>query len=388
MIEDREVLDQLRDEPELLALADALASTQPKPRGKGRRIVVVTGAVLATAAALALFVAVRGGETSITETALAAVGEAPVIHAVLEFPVRSPEGAERIDLTSGRRIPVIQTEEVWADPEREVSRFVSRVNGQVFSDALVTSSKIFTQAGSVPRAGSPVRPVIVGFVTGYRDALARGEAKIVGDDVVEGRDVTWIEFDSGGAEQAERVAVDRENGRPLFVQWITRGRPQGPRIKIVSAEAQARAESRLLRPRVTEPRVQLIELKALSAAEARSALPHPAVWAGRNSASLRLDRIMLLRYDLAYAPGGGAPVSVPGLKIVYMDASNGGSVEVVESSSPHILEWLGIVPPRGAADVFQGAARLQKGDLFVKVQATNNQQALAVARALTPMPGR
>src|SRR5436190_21954613 len=77
-VRDREVLDLLRDEPELLAIADAVADTQQRPR----LLLPFRAIVAVTPAAAALFVldlASRwdrggGGRGSVLDRALAALG--------------------------------------------------------------------------------------------------------------------------------------------------------------------------------------------------------------------------------------------------------------------------------------------------------------------------
>jgi hypothetical protein len=73
-VRDVETLEVLRDQPELLAIADAVASTQRRRRRLPRRLLLAAAAALA-AAAVALL-APRQGENSgglVSERALAAL---------------------------------------------------------------------------------------------------------------------------------------------------------------------------------------------------------------------------------------------------------------------------------------------------------------------------
>lgn len=120
-VRDSELLELLRDEPELLALADAVASTPPPQRRHGRAW-RRAGAAVALAAALALAVTTpwqRGGGrgVGIVDRALAAVGRGPVTHAV----VKVSDGV-RIRLETGKRAPASTKIETWSDEQAVPSR--------------------------------------------------------------------------------------------------------------------------------------------------------------------------------------------------------------------------------------------------------------------------
>jgi hypothetical protein len=82
---DHEVLELLADDPELLAVADAVAVAGKAPVAVRRRS--LRSGVIATVAASALLVLAlvapwNHGHASIVDRARAAIGTAPVLHAV------------------------------------------------------------------------------------------------------------------------------------------------------------------------------------------------------------------------------------------------------------------------------------------------------------------
>ncbi|HYY64237.1 MAG TPA: hypothetical protein VE688_06470, partial [Gaiellaceae bacterium] len=85
-LRDPELLELLADDPELLAFADAVASTRsaaPAVRPRRRRFAVLAAAALLLGAAVAIAVALTipwSHNPSLVDRALAAVGEQPVLH--------------------------------------------------------------------------------------------------------------------------------------------------------------------------------------------------------------------------------------------------------------------------------------------------------------------
>src|SRR4051794_30746731 len=80
---DAEVLELLQDEPELIALADAIATTQhrrhfriaPNAMRKRTPIVILAASTCLAALATALIFAVFGTQANLVDQALAAVGD-------------------------------------------------------------------------------------------------------------------------------------------------------------------------------------------------------------------------------------------------------------------------------------------------------------------------
>src|SRR5690348_17837077 len=130
---DRETIETLRDEPELLAVADAVQSfgqelgPVPAPRRRRRPIRLVAVA-LAAAAIVGVVLASPWdtGGTSFVDKALAAVGNRPVLHVVVRYTV-----GERIDLRTGRSSTEHRDLELWYDAKRQVFRTEALLDGRV-----------------------------------------------------------------------------------------------------------------------------------------------------------------------------------------------------------------------------------------------------------------
>ncbi len=223
---DPEVLDVLRDEPELLALADALADTQRQPSQRVRRLAPRLGAVAAVAAGIAaavLFWPSGSGTSVVLGRALAAIGDGRVLHLVLEQPL----GETLVDLRTGERTVETTRLETWTDRDFRRAHIVMRVRGQVADVVLPENAA----------ALGPVDPAYVAFWTGYREALENGDAKLEGEDSVDGRQVYWLRFPSFERNQpGTLVAIDRATYKPVVI------RHEGPSkshfdVRVLVAEA-------------------------------------------------------------------------------------------------------------------------------------------------------
>lgn len=101
MTMDRETVETLRDEPELLALADALqiagdaldvpdpAPVRPRTRLRPARLAAVGFAVAAVVGLVLASPWSGSGGPSFVDKALAAVGDRPVVHVVVRYSIVS-----------------------------------------------------------------------------------------------------------------------------------------------------------------------------------------------------------------------------------------------------------------------------------------------------------
>src|SRR5690242_9499906 len=98
---DPELTELIAEDPELAAIADALLATGPSAAARNRRRLPIRlgalAAALAAVAALVLFAPWSGGGPGLTDRALAALGDDPVLHVVTEW----PSNIRYIDLGSG-----------------------------------------------------------------------------------------------------------------------------------------------------------------------------------------------------------------------------------------------------------------------------------------------
>jgi hypothetical protein len=197
-IRDPEVLEALRDRPELLAIADAVEETQRLPRSSGRNVLSRSAALVAVGAAVlvaVLFWPSADGRSPILDRALAAIGNGPVLHLVL----RTPTGQQLVDLRSGRTIMPTVDVESWSDQDLKRFHLLYRQSGRVVGEYLYPQDR----DGGV-QVG-PVDPSYAALWSGYREALESGKATIVGKGSLYGQPVYWLRFTSPRSE----VAINR-----------------------------------------------------------------------------------------------------------------------------------------------------------------------------------
>ena len=176
-------------------------------------------AAVAVAAAVAMlawpFQAQQGG---VLERALAAVGDGPVLHAVM----RGEKGGTLVDLSTGERRPVHQETEIWYDTEQARVHTISRLGGVIQNEV--------THEPKQPPADLPA------LAREYRQALESGAARVAGEGVVDGERVTWITIrsellpdvaDGKDHEWAQQVAVSNRTFQPVALRETRDGEP-GP----------------------------------------------------------------------------------------------------------------------------------------------------------------
>jgi hypothetical protein len=437
---DFEVLELLREEPELLAIADAIAATQAS-----RRRLVPLSRVLVVAAALAALIVMplatpwERSRASIVDKALGALGDREVIHVVLE---RESADPLLVDLRTGRETPTRYRTEIWFDKRRGLERVITRTNGRTSDVQLSTPAGVWTPQGRVftcawiaghpveaakrrvscsgaPREERPVLdPALAGFVTGYRDALASGAARRIGRGLVDGRAVEWLEFALPGGTgevgaRSERVAVDRESGRPLLVRALVADK--------VVAESRVRVAETVESPQAdfTRPRripsgrlpevANVVASKVVPIGLASSALGGRLAWMGRRFAGLPLSRVRLDTIKTGYGPGSNLhPSTGAGVQLLYGERSPAARTRYVslrESIGPQFAYGFvrpSMFPPSGrllvrpvdveaaagesgraaptGALVWQG--QLVRDRLFVALEASSKELLLAAARSI------
>jgi hypothetical protein len=224
-IRDPEVLEALRDEPELLALADAVTETQDH-RPKRRRAVSRAAALAAVGVAALLAVLLwpsGGGRNLILDRALAAIGNGPVLHLV----VRVPGGQELVSLQTGESTTPTFVIESWSDRKLKHFHTLFRQNGRIVAELL------YPQDREPGLQTDTVDPSYTALWSGFRQALDSGKAKIVGRGSVYGHQVYWLRFDS----PRNRVAVDRGTYKVVAFRFISdTGRHLDQRVLLARTE--------------------------------------------------------------------------------------------------------------------------------------------------------
>ena len=214
----QQALDRLVPKPARMSSWDAvLGDARPGGRSLALQVTVATG--IAALVALFLVAPWQGSErVGILDRALAAVGDGPVLHVVF----RGEWGGTLVDLKTDERKPVYGESEVWFDPSKDLVHKVSRFGGVVEHEELYERNQGDRELTTLWQD--------------YRQALERGTARVVGEDVVDGVPVYWIIVrslmlpdvaDNKKHEFAQQVAASRETFKPIAMKY-TRDRQTPP----------------------------------------------------------------------------------------------------------------------------------------------------------------
>jgi hypothetical protein len=443
---DPELVDLFAGEPELLAIADAIAvttptsaHTNPSPasarRRYGRPTLLSAAVAVGAAVAVALIAPWQRSAGTLSDLALAALGSQPVVHVVTE----TPTGAGLVDITSGNATPVVQRDEIWYDASRGLRRDITRNGATILDDELETPQGGFTSHGIiydcawiaahpaaatkarvscnasgdngttphvVPRPKPTLDPGLAGFADSYRDALASGQAHQAGPGIVDGRAVDWFVFPTsdGGTE---KVALDQTSHKPVLLT--------GPHLNlhIDNIETIAYDESDFARPTPAEVPTRPSVTNAadgasvaLNRAAIAAAYPN-ALWAGASVAGLPLVHVEQQTLSATFADNTPKQTG-SGLSLTYGTLANNGRldrtqpyIEIQEAPSPTLATMAGFIhgdfPTAGSLYVDPLSGAWSSGDalgvgaltvngvyVIIQTQNTGPQALLAVARALTP----
>ena len=294
----------------------------------------------------------------------------------------------------------------------------------------------FNEAVFAPKNQSPSSPgpLITNFVSGYRNALQHGEARIVGKTTVDGQEAKILRFsfpirDREGKvvlkdRSYEDVAVAAASFRPLWIRLSYRVFPQEhlpeshvyappcPCTRVLSIRSSDE------RPTLPTPRKwprpvsgDVTDIRAVDPADASAALRHPALWAGAIVGETILQKVLLQQVttELISGPVQNWPQlsSARGLRLEYRGEWRTLVIEEVATQEGGYGFGNGFqpLPPLGqaslACDLCQTprdtpgllgdpprvwAAQLRKDGLFVRIRSTNRSLVVHAARALRPTP--
>jgi hypothetical protein len=417
---DRELVGLLAGDPELLALADAIAQTKARRSRRSRGFVtarsLIAAVVVAAAAAFALAVPWRSGEhVSLLERASAAVGTGPVIHAVIE----DATGSTYVDLASGQATPQVRTVEIWFDSERQLRHTLTSIDGARVDDMLETPTGATTSSGPVytcawirahpekaraarvscdpgtsTQAQPPVLdPALAGFVDGYREALDNGSAKVFGTGSALGEPVTWLDIATAD-RTSERVAVDPQSGKPIVVLTFHDG-VRGWTYRVRSLEALPAGSGDFAEPQASKELTpsggSVREKEPIEVRDAPAVVPG-ALFAGPEFHGLPLTKAFRATVVTGYGPDSPvSPTSAPGVEFGYGgDASSQGDsyVWLLEAATPQIAYgwFMPMTAPKPGRMLVTGfGAYLLVNGVYVTIQASDHELLLSAARALRPV---
>ncbi|TML41824.1 MAG: hypothetical protein E6G25_01430 [Actinobacteria bacterium] len=416
---DPELADLLRDDPRLVAIADALRESGGVVVQRRRRRRILRGALMAAALCVAVAVALvapwsNSGNGSLADRALAVIGTQPVLHVVVEL---APQG-QLIDLKTGAAAPLSEQREIWYDGDRALEHTVYRAGGVVVWDQLETPQGEVSSAGphTFSREKPTIEPALQGFVDGYREALASGAAKQTGQGSFEGVAVVWLSFALPGGD-SEEVAVAEDSGRPLFVKMCS-GSCWTYRVKTIetmsvdSADFSQPVESEAMKHQFSGGKNDR-NLLVVPVSSVPDAVPG-AVWAGSSVEGLPLASATRENFRTRF--GDRAAEDWSGAQLVYGAMS---SAEVPDFEQPFVqiwesvrsvsesayagprlpplpvseldgrlyVPWTGAQPPSPSAPLAMNALTgyAVVNGVHVTVRASSGELLVAAARALRPI---
>jgi hypothetical protein len=365
--------------------------------------VAIVAAVAAVAVGVALVTSWPRGGPNVVDRALAALGTAPVIHAVVQY--SSPNDVV-IDLATGKVRERVHATEYWYDRERSVLHTRLLTDGKMLTEIVETPAGSDSDLGHYPGGiAAQLDPALAGFVTRYREALANGAAQIVGHETVDGAEVTLLRIDLGHGT-TEDVAVDGHSYRPLFFTYEHQ-RQIGPTWHVAEIESVGRDPSYFAKPERSEARPTGSggsTSREITPREAASALERPSVWLGPSFDGLRLEQLTLAEDDVDYTDGTkhtgrrleltyggksdplvvGESASVAGsYQLGFNDGGDppapGGSL-VLEANAGFVLPAGSPRPP------LEWTGKLIRNGLYLEIRGPSREIVLAAARALEAMP--
>lgn len=417
VLRDPEVLDQLRHQPELLAIADAIHATLGRDyrrRLRRRRLsrAAAIGAVALAAAVLALVQPWNGGGGGLVSQALAAIpGRGPIVHALLRSPI---PGAELVDLRTGRSEAEQVTSEFWYDPTRDLLHTIIRRDGVVVADVVASPKKTISAAGPVYGQAQPMLdPALLAFASGYRQALASGAARPVGRTLAGITAQPVLEVTTPLAR--EYVILNPKTLRPRAIRTLPPSRRANPqsaaRVLALSTVpkgdfvAHSRGATSVASAGTVESSMPV------TPAEASRSLSREPLWAGMQLDGLRLHLLARDRLAHIFSTGSKARSTRSGIDVVY-GAVRGGRpdwrsrfLEIQQATHPEpaygfLTGPLRVepLPPAGVLRLErqQPAGRghalwrgeLRQNGLYLALTGSSRGLVLAAARSLGPIARR
>lgn len=387
-INDPEILELFEDEPELLAVTDAMAATlAPRRRALPRRLALVA-AVAAAAALVVGLVPLQFGGRSLDDRALAAIGDGRVVHLIA---TRDEEGRAVVDLRSGKEEPGKLALESWFDTESGDLRSATRREGEPVADSLV--GKGSGQEG--------LDPVVSVFIRGYREALERGELEVVRRGRLDGREVVWVRLVLPGARRDE-IALDAETDLPRAFRPVVGSEASGPLWRVKAIDSRSRAERNFLPTELpVGPSGGRVEMERdVSADEASGVLDGRGSWAGPDVDGLALEHVRGQELSRLFADGRRQKSS--GVELVYGDPRE-DYLQIRQAEAPEpaygfaegrlTFDFAPIPGPGQLSLSRLGSTtrplwlgQLSTDGVYLTIRSNRRDLVIAAARSLAPLP--
>lgn len=386
-ITDPEILELFEDEPELLAVVDAIAATlAPRRRRLPRRLLLVAAAAAAAALVVA-FVPFQFGGRSLDERALAAIGDGRVVHLIA---TRVEADRTIVDLRSGSERPGMLAFESWFDSESGDLRTATRRDGELVADTLV--AKGAGQEG--------VDPVVAVFIRGYREALERGELEVVRRGRLDGDEVVWVRLVLPGARRDE-IALDADTDLPRAFRLVVGSEAAGPLWRVQAIDSRPHSERDFLTTDLlTGPSGGGIESeRVVSTAEANELLSGQGRWAGRDVDGLQLAQVSAQELSRRFADGRRQRSS--GVEFVYGDPRK-DFLQIRQAEAPEpaygfaegrlTFDFAPVPAPGRLALTRLGSTtrplwlgQLVKDEVYLTIRSTRRDLVVTAASSLAPL---
>jgi hypothetical protein len=377
------VLELFAEEPELLAVVDAVAATQRARRRLPRRPLVVLAATLGVAAAVIASTLAPWSEkrVNVVGEALAAVGDAPVLHSVVSTELSDDW---RVNLATGQSQPVRVTVETFFDASRNQTRVVIRHEGVVVANTAMPAANRAVP-GLTDTAGAL-------FSTGYRAALAQPQTHVLGHGRFRGR--AAIRLSVLIHNRRELVIIDAKTYRPVGfrqasgtpVVWTVDKFESVPRQ---ATEFATHDESQPESGRVTKTR-------ATSLAALRRQVSFRPVVAGPEFHGFRLRSVEL--QALRRAANSAGESAETGIALHYRGNQRTPLV-IEEAAAPEpaygfvrnrFTANLDPIPPNTVLDLMHHGdtwvGQTRNHGLFLRISSPQRGAVIAAARALRLLP--
>ncbi len=398
-VSDPELVEFLGDRPELLAIADAVGTTQRRSRRLRPPLALALPTAVAAVLVLALVSPWQSRGPSALARALAAVGQGPVIHAIVET---SSPGNVLIDIASGEERPRIHRTEYWYDGEQKELHTRLLVDGVQITESVETPRHAYSDLGSYTTGGGfepSLDPALLGFVTQYRPALAGGTAEVLGETTVDGRTAKRIALTLPQGTR-EEVTVDAETYKPLRFTVSGEHTMRSPEYRVVTIESLPRDPQFFAPPKLSPPRPTAGSggsAEDVTLDGASRALGRQPLWLGQAFAGHELKAVKLRHYRAEWTDGRtGEGVLV---ELSY------GDVMLLQAVDPAAAYQLGFddgggpPPPSGflettppGTEITTGravgpwSAELRSDGIAIRLEAPGRATLLQAARALAPVP--
>lgn len=385
-IQDPEILELFQDEPELLAVVDAIAATQaPRRRAVPRRLLLAAAAI-GVAALILVLLPFGVGDAGIEDRALAAVGDGRVVHLVA---TRVEPERVIVDLRSGAETPGVLALESWFDSESSELRTTTRRDGHTVADTLARKG-----------AAEGIDPVVAGFVRGYREALERGELEVLRRDRLDGQEVVWVRLTLPGAQRDE-IALDADTDLPRAFRSVGPTGAPGPlwRVRSIDSEPRSEVDFRPTEPPAGPSAGRIESERDVAPAEANALLGGEMRWPGPEVDGLSLATVRAQALSRQFPDGRLLRSS--GVEFVYGDP-RGDYVEIREARSPEpaygfaegrlTLDFAPIpsagrlvLTRLGSPGNSLWLGQLRDGDVYVSIRSTRRDLVVRAARSLAPL---